>query len=568
MKNLKYFPFERNNYYYGKLLTDKDFIKEQQYFNNKRRLHNRFFHGFGVVAGLNIHMIDKHTLSVEDGLAIDFSGREILVNEPMLYKLSMISGFKQLSEENEADYVYLCMEYNEDEKDFTQSIVSNQNSESFESNIENFHLYLTNKAPENYQYGAENLNIVKYVLFENELLRITQEFHKTIPSGEQFEVKFIILNKGNASNFNITIDEILEGAYINSEARVKVQFKKLFLERGKSTEKIVKLRAKKLDIGTINFTLSPENMTILVNGKNYAMPDKKVIEVDVSHGNVLEVLKKDYFSNIMEDIVTNNFGGGIYLAKIFLVRKNESFFIDTIEPMPANQYNYSTALLTSMVKELERNMLRLQENIKTSTQIEEAPKVDLAKHKEEVQHGVVEIPLTFPSKAGQVQFSKKVFHNLGEGPFIVDYRVQEKNMLYSGQAGIFKNRSIKAQFEIEQDIKKASFTFGVKLLENTNENSVIIRYSVRKEETEILSQQKKLYIVPSKLELKVRETHYLEAISDAQDTILWSVVGKKHGSISKDGLYTAPNKTGVYEIVACLEKSPDIKASLFVVVRE
>ena len=44
MKNLKYFPFDRNQYYYGKLLTEQDFIQEQRYMNDKRRLHNRFLH--------------------------------------------------------------------------------------------------------------------------------------------------------------------------------------------------------------------------------------------------------------------------------------------------------------------------------------------------------------------------------------------------------------------------------------------------------------------------------------------------------------------------------------------
>ena len=30
MRNRKYFPFERNNYYFGKLLTARDFEAEQR----------------------------------------------------------------------------------------------------------------------------------------------------------------------------------------------------------------------------------------------------------------------------------------------------------------------------------------------------------------------------------------------------------------------------------------------------------------------------------------------------------------------------------------------------------
>ena len=54
MKNLKCFPFERNRYFYGKLLSVEDFETEQKYFNDKRRTINRFLFGSGVVCGLNV----------------------------------------------------------------------------------------------------------------------------------------------------------------------------------------------------------------------------------------------------------------------------------------------------------------------------------------------------------------------------------------------------------------------------------------------------------------------------------------------------------------------------------
>lgn len=567
MKNLKYFPFDRNNYYYGKLLTDRDFIKEQQYFNNKRRLHNRFFHGFGVVAGLGTLAIDERTLSIEDGVAIDFSGREIIVNEPVLYKLSMISGFKQIAEDKNADHVYLCIEYNEDAKNFTQSIVSGQNEDNFESSIENFRLYLTEKEPESHQFGAESINLKKYVLFEDDHIKISQEFYKTIPSGDFFEVNIVVLNKGNASNIDVNLEEILEGAYLGAESSFSVEFKDLFLERGQSAKKSIELRAKKLEIGTINFILEPDNAKILVNGKKTTEIRKQTIEIPISHGNSLDVLREDYFSGIMENIVTNNFGGGIYLAKIFLVSKNNSFFIENIETMPANQYVYSTHLLTGAIKELERNMLNLKTRFGENTPKSEEKIVE-DKEKEEIELGTVEIPLTFPAKSGQVKFSHEIFHNLGEGPFSVEFVAQEKDVLYSGSAGIFNERKVKANFEIKQDIKKASFVFGLKLLENTDENSVFIRYSVKKEKSAEQIENKNIYIIPSKLEIGVRETYYLEAMSNVYGTILWSVTGENAGTISNDGTYTAPNTAGVYEIVASLEQSPDLKTSLFVVVRE
>lgn len=118
MKNMKYFPFERNKYFYGKLLTVDDFETEQRYMNDKRRVLNRFLYGTGVVCGLNVVPIDDMTISVEPGLALDFSGREIVVDTPAVKKLSMIDGFDSfIRSGDEKKYLYLCMDYKETERE-------------------------------------------------------------------------------------------------------------------------------------------------------------------------------------------------------------------------------------------------------------------------------------------------------------------------------------------------------------------------------------------------------------------------------------------------------------------
>ena len=58
MNNSNFFPLERNRYFYGKMLTARDFETEQRYFNNKRRLLNRTLYGAGVVCGLGVYRND------------------------------------------------------------------------------------------------------------------------------------------------------------------------------------------------------------------------------------------------------------------------------------------------------------------------------------------------------------------------------------------------------------------------------------------------------------------------------------------------------------------------------
>ncbi len=81
--------FERNNYFFGKLLTAKDFEDEQNYFVNKQRLINRLLHGVGVVCGLEISKATKAgCILLSEGFALDRFGREIIVPNEMVLDLN------------------------------------------------------------------------------------------------------------------------------------------------------------------------------------------------------------------------------------------------------------------------------------------------------------------------------------------------------------------------------------------------------------------------------------------------------------------------------------------------
>ena len=108
--------FERNKYFYGKLMTVRDFETEQSYFNEKGHLLSRLIHGTGLVCGLEVEepTVDTAgtlTLKLSPGVAIDCCGREIVVGEEFngkeLEAQGMVSGTN--------NYIYL--KYEECEKE-------------------------------------------------------------------------------------------------------------------------------------------------------------------------------------------------------------------------------------------------------------------------------------------------------------------------------------------------------------------------------------------------------------------------------------------------------------------
>lgn len=102
-------PFERNQYYRGKLLSVDDFQTEQKYIRSLDQTNKYIFttsYG-GVVCGLEV-TADNDTITVSSGLAIDGCGRKIVVGSPK-------PETPELPDNNKDYYVYL--KYKEQDKD-------------------------------------------------------------------------------------------------------------------------------------------------------------------------------------------------------------------------------------------------------------------------------------------------------------------------------------------------------------------------------------------------------------------------------------------------------------------
>ena len=161
-KNTDFFPIERNRYFYGKLLTVQDFDLEQRYGRQKSQLLSRLALGAGVVCGLGVSASDDSTLLIESGMALDYQGRMVVVEEPLLRKLQMLEGQEELLGH---DTAYLCLQY--DETDMVPvNAVGADTGESRQCNLtrEGSRLYLTTQPPEYRRLleaeGQDNISIL------------------------------------------------------------------------------------------------------------------------------------------------------------------------------------------------------------------------------------------------------------------------------------------------------------------------------------------------------------------------------------------------------------------------
>lgn len=448
MKNLTYTPFKRNRYFNGKLLTAEDFEQEQRYMNDKRRLVNRWVMGMGVVAGLEIIRVDDYSISLEMGMAFDASGREIMVEDPAILKLSLLDGFEEATAQEGSETLYLCIEYAETPVEPVHNI-----------SYDNLH------AAEDTEYG-------KYL--EGYHLYVTDD--EPVDTGEEMNVW--------------------------------------------DTEKCICERAERIGRGT--------------------------------------------------------WQRGVYLARVDLVKAGSFFMIDRIELVPFNQFVYSQPVMAGMVRRLgggERGGNGVERSEAVGGGLgTEAEAGTSAEFPWQFEEGQAVIPVGRDGKAGKLFYSKEISHGLGLGNVQLMLRVAAGEYTYGGEAGVFPGEEPGAAAGFKLNRADGTFVIGIRLLKDCQESEITVGWTAIRSRVhnEVLSFERRLFIRPAMVNLKVREDFMLNVVFVNMESkkVLWKVLDSQGGSIEENGWYHAPNRPGVYQVEAESQAYPELRASVFIIVRE
>ncbi len=582
MRNLRYFSFERNKYFYGKLLSVDDFESEQRYMNDKRRIINRFVHGTGVVCGMNVVPVDDITISIEMGLALDFAGREIMIENPVIKRLSMIDGFDDYTEEDEENSaLYLCVEYNETEKEPVHSIagMKSHTGQKTEYNkyAEGYHLFLTNQEPEHEIISNRALYEQTKTIYWGNGIRIRQTVPNYVQGNHEFELKILVENLGQPRPISFSYD--LNTTCIQEKDKIEIKFDETEFAKAKQYEIVKKLTVNAVSDVDAKLAVEEPSFQLKIGGVPMNVSASGSHLIHIINGNVKKAIIDNYYHGAMEEIVKSASQQNIYLAKISIIRAGSTYVIDSIENMPFEQYLYNNALADVM------NQLSLKEELKKGVYLSKINHSSI-KNKQEndethnfkVASGTVTIDMGIGGFIGQKFFSKEIVHGLGLGTVHIvlgeAYDANENSEIVFGSTDIFEEKQpiVKVDMATKVNVEKGTFVIGVKCIEPTLKSSLKIHWLAIKDGQETLIEKEKMamQIRPDMLNLSIRDTYYFEAMigGKVESRVKWSVGETSGGMIDENGMYTAPNKAGVYEIIATSMDYPELTASTFVIVRD
>lgn len=521
MKKARMFPFERNRYFYGKLLTVRDFESEQTYFNDKRRLLNRLLFGSGVVAGMQVVAVDDKTITVEMGVAIDYLGREIVVSAPVTLKLSMIDGFTNNEYKKN---VYLYVAYDEKGREPVHSVgnssVRGEEMSEYNRFLESYRLYVKEEAPSPLSFEHSGLMEDIVTIYQDNDVRVTQRMPKYANPGDVIDVTLVVEKTLQTPRVSIAFEYLSDGFDALDKEGNSVRF----LEPGdkQDTEYRLSYSVKVQDRpGTIGkLTLNSGAVELFIGDNRIPLDQTVSHSVDIISQPVAERILKDWYERSLDQAAEGYATENVCLAKIGLLQLGPTYMIEQVERVPFGEYIPNASLMHRISQKGRSSTLNrfYAESQAYDLDFGSRPELDVVYHPErnafdfklgipkpqtindEIATGTVDVPLDVQEKSGLRFFSRgkrnyvteEITHGLGDGQITVVVGLEEipdpnapvgsgGAKVYYGSADVFKDTEYEAVLPnitfgtlIYPD--KGSFRIGMKLAGATEATSLRVRW--------------------------------------------------------------------------------------------
>ena len=592
MSNSQLYPFERNRYYPGKLLTSADFQAEQNYHINKGRFINGLMYGSGVVCGLGVFSLDDLSVLIESGVAIDGTGREIILDTSVVKKISAIEGFDRL----ETDTAVLKIRYNEQDVHSVYSVNHKENEKEYEFNriAEGYELFLVDKEGETVDYNPETEFLTREILFKSENYVGEVMMPATVCKGRN--VKIVLeIRKVSDEDVRLSCRGILEIPVFHTpddESELEIGVEDLNLKMGESIRKEYWVRVLDNDAEESELILRSGSAAAFENENAINSSSHFAIRVRLSKSSPLELVSRETGRINLEMRNLELSDDAISLAEIQLVRNAGSYIIDNIRDTSAKKYVLAPAqeimrnnYMSYYVKDVE---------LKKSKDRKETPvfKNDSPSRGGEftnIATGTLEVPLGRNAREGDIRYSGEIAHGLGPGNVYVEigynFVSDDPDMGANQKSTIYGNPELFSQ----QNNVLASVETGIKVL-NEKGSFVVAARLLRNVDFLVLSFRWVAIRFPSGDDIELTEDYYDKSISVDTPTVImggkeshffgvrfnnmkacsitYELTSPGSGEISSDGIYTAPSKEGVYEIRIYCTDMPVICTYAYAIVKK
>ncbi len=597
MQNRKYFPFERNSYYFGKLLTTRDFEAEQRYFNDKRRFVNRLTGANGIVAGMGVVAADDSSVIIQAGCAFDASGREIVVPETKVVKLSTIEGYDDLT----STCAYLSIRYDEQPTDEVYNALGERGEPCFGKIQEGFRLTLTDESMVAQIIDPLSEFVESVTIFSDEDISVIQYTPRLALTDTDLVVEIEIIKRSlGTSDFSVGYlfeTPGLKGVDGSNEHRVALSG--LRLSRGQTARQRLVLRPEPHIWGGGEITAQISGIVVQKDSESFSIRDRKNVKIKPVEKDLTGHYMQTYYQRSMDRTLGDSLDEKLWIAKIELFRQKSSMLIDRVIPVPFSQFSYNAQQLMQL-KRLESFygktglIAAASEYVPDNSDKIRSRRAENPDSTKMTASGVFDISLGMGYSTKEPVFSEEIMHGLGKGPVYVEIGVEyisgnaqsggETNEIILGDIRLFAYDGIKRDEERIYNVSTAvkvlpergTFIAGVQPKEASGLISLRIRWfamrlgEVGKQVRSDIDGERHIIVNPDTIVVQPKGTAHITPIfmGFPAEACRYSLVDAEGGSIDNNGLYTASAKEGVYEIRIEAISDPTVFTHAFAIVTQ
>lgn len=586
MKNNQLFPFERNRYYAGKLLTSADFEAEQLYMNNKRRFINRIMFGSGIACGLSVVNLDDLSILVESGVAIDGTGREIVVESTVIRRLSSVEGFAALN----GDQAGLYIRYKEEDVHTVYCGDIGSDGKEYESNRidEGYELYLKDIGDMSFQEEGDGELILRESFMDNADYAVSVSMPYTVAKGQAVKLVVCVRKKSDEAKDLYFHARMQLPAFTNPEGghELEIELRDIALAKGQKLTEEYWLRCDSTEAEETDILCSREDIRFRVGGYEVEPGGGVHFKVRLSERPPYQIAAGEAGKASLDANMKSKADEGICIAVLQLLRMEVSCLISGIREEGVRRYIMTpgkTGQRQLLMSYFADNDRRVQAPVLEfhgtgkSVETAEAPPF--------MTSGRLEIPLDVNMKKGDVCVSEEIMHGLGKGNVYVEVgmeyidenpfdRKSRRNVIYGNPALFDMQECMQVETAVRVLNDKGSFQVAARLLGEQKSivlqlNWVAFKFNIGKDADEIQDEEER-FIAPEMptVRLRAKESYYFNVSFNNMEPcrLSYELTEPESGEIGADGLYTAPLKEGVYEIYIYCTDMPKISTYAYAVV--
>ena len=572
------FPFSKNRYFPRKRMRSADFIREQTYVEHKLAFLSQWDFGAGVALGLDVQRIDGDSLLVSPGFAVDECGRWLIVDEPAICRVRTLQGFDALHGET----ALLWLAYHEEYADPMYVPGDQGEVREYAAARERFSFYLTDMR--SLPRAAGDLVLFSdATLFEDDDLRIRQVIPRVLPAHGLVQIRLIIESfRAEPLDIVLQYDPELPGIQAAEGGQPLGFDQAIRLQPGETTLALTG----KLDTTAQAVLLSLPEKGFLLEKRGLPLRAQLHFreEFPVVSGDPLAALERRLLSQDPQELWNTGAQEGVPLAGVRLLRCGDQVMLDSVFPLAQSQ----RTVLPCLKERLSDCGAFFPPPLPAERPAagDLTPAAALSESQRQMATGTVILNAGLHLQEGNILCSDEIAHELGPGAVFIEFGIEnvypaagtDRNYtdLLLGDASLFTQASGTYESGFDRGVRihpeKGTFELAVRLKGQLRQAALRLRWFAWRAEEHASHQ------LPAGTLLRLEpdvtrvapgaEVNFIPVFEQglgAPCDIL--IPDKQSGVITENGIYTAPEKDGLYQVCAQIKDRPETRVNAFVIVR-